>query len=366
MTEQKTVLPNEPLPLQQRRKMRRQRRRELSRQNRQNRWQKLLRLTVILGISLFLINNYYDRSNNQAKSANTTKNTEQNINDQNHDQNIVVQSITVNQQPAPKPIINKFTESAILKNIAETSGLSDQAKISVCSLQDKCWHLYGNQPPTRVASLMKLPIAIALIHKAEKEKVNLKTKILLDRKNFTEDNSNLSVDQQYSLEDLLSEMIINSSNIAPNQLIDYLGRYYINETLAEQGFQVTRVNSKFTGANITPPDAGLVTNMANSDELTAMMVKVYQKQLPGYDLLIKILAQQHDQDFGFTALQGTKAKWLGEKTGQNSQVLGTTLAMEIKNNIYVTTVIDDGEYNQQSIRNAISQIADHLANRGEL
>jgi beta-lactamase class A len=82
--------------------------------------------------------------------------------------------------------------------------------------------------------------------------------------------------------------------------------------------------------------------------------------------LIKILAQQHDHDFGFTALEGTQAKWLGEKTGQTSQVLGTTVAMSIKDNIYVTTVIDDGEYNQQSIRDAISQIADHLANRGEL
>jgi beta-lactamase class A len=364
MTEQPTFLPNEPLPLKQRRKRRRQRRRELYRENRQYKWQKLLRLTVILGISFFLINNYYGRSNNHANSANTAKHTGKK--DQNQNQNIVAQNIAVNQQTTPKPVVHKFTQSAILKNISQTSGLSDQAKISVCSLQGKCWHLHGNQPPTRVASLMKLPIAIALIHKVNADKISLKTKILLDRKNFTEDNSPLSVDQQYSLEDLLSEMIINSSNIAPNQLIDYLGRYYINETLAEQGYQVTRVNSKFTGANITPPDAGLVTNMANSDELTAMMINIYQKHLPGYDLLIKILAQQHDQDFGFTALQGTQAKWLGEKTGQTSQVLGTTVAMEIKNNIYVTTVIDDGEYNQQSIRDAISQIADHLANRGEL
>ncbi|MGL6282363.1 MAG: serine hydrolase [Microcoleaceae cyanobacterium] len=360
MTEQKTVLPNEPLPLQQRRKRRRQRRQELSQQKKQYRWQKLLRLTAILSVSFFLINSYYGRSANHANSANTV-----NLSKNTNDQNIVAQTIT--EKPVvPKLTVHKFTESAVLKNISETSGLSDQAKISVCSLQDKCWHLYGNQPPTRVASLMKLPIAIALIHKADAEKINLKTKILLDRKNFTEDNSNLSVDQQYSLEDLLSEMIINSSNIAPNQLIDYLGKYYINETLAEAGYQVTRVNSKFTGANITPPDAGLVTNMANSDELTAMMIKIYQKQLPGYDLLIKILAQQHDHDFGFAALQGKQAKWLGEKTGQTSQVLGTTVAMSIKNNIYVTTVIDDGEYNEQSIRDAISQIADYLANRGEL
>lgn len=256
--------------------------------------------------------------------------------------------------------------SEILNQIAQQSGLSEQAKITVCTLKHDCRSLRGYEPPISVASLMKVPIAEALLHKVNSQKINLNTPIYISEGNFTEDASDLAVEQNYTLGQLLSKTIVNSSNIAPNQLIDYLGRDYINQMLQNRGYRKTRVNAKFIGDISVPEDVGDELNHSTSNEITKMMVQIYNRQHPGDDLLIALLAEQHDQELGFAALEGSPAKWLGEKTGQNSWVLGTTLAMEIAGKKYIVTVIDDGLYSDMAIRDAIAKIAEYIAREGHL
>ena len=256
--------------------------------------------------------------------------------------------------------------SQFLQEIAMNSGLSENAKITVCNLQRECRHLQGNIPPKSAASLIKIPIAVALMHKLTTEKIDLDTEIYLDKGNVTEDRwSKLEANQNYSLRQLLAETIINSSNTAPNQLIDYLNRNYINQLLEKRGYRLTRVNSKFIGKTTVPVDLGNTKNSLTADELTAMMLQIYNQEHPGYGVLIKILSLQYDRELGFAGLEGTNAKWLGEKTGQTSLVLGTTLAMNLTGKIYIVTVIDDGDYTEEAIRNSVTQIANYLdRNRG--
>lgn len=256
--------------------------------------------------------------------------------------------------------------SEFLNQIAQETGLSEQVKITVCTLKQDCRNLRGEEPPTSVASLMKVPIAEALLHRVSSDKINLNTPIYISEGNFTEDASDLEVEQNYPLGKLLSETIVNSSNIAPNQLIDYLGRDYINQMLQNRGYRETRVYAKFIGDISVPLDVGEELNRSTSNELTQMMVQIYNRQHPGDDLLISLLGEQHDQELGFAALQGSPAKWLGEKTGQNSWVLGTTLAMEIAEKTYIITVIDDGLYSDQAIRDSITKIAEYIAREGHL
>lgn len=253
-----------------------------------------------------------------------------------------------------------------LQEIAASSGLSEQAKITVCSLTGDCINLHGEEEPQSVASLIKVPIAVALMHKVTTENISLNTEIYLQPDNFTEDNSTLDVEQNYSLRQLLSEMIINSSNIAPNQLIDYLSRDYINQFLEQEGYKFTRVNCKFIGDYTVPADMGEIKNISTSDELTAMMIQIYHRYHLGDKILTEMLAQQHDHELGFVALQNTKARWLGEKTGQNSEVIGTTLAMQIAGEIYIVTVIDDGDYSDIAIRDSITKIANYITRNGHL
>jgi beta-lactamase class A len=212
---------------------------------------------------------------------------------------------------------------------------------------------------------MKLPIALTLLDRVNRQKISLNTGIYISEGNFTEDASDLEVEQNYPLGKLLSEMIVNSSNIAPNQLIDYLGRNYINQVLESRGYRATRVYAKFIGDISIPDDAGEQLNTSTTNELTEMMVQIYNRQYPGDDRLISLLGQQHDRELGFAALKGSSAKWLGEKTGQNSWVIGTTLAMEISGNKYILTVIDDGVYADAAIRDAIRKIADYIAQKGQ-
>ena len=266
-----------------------------------------------------------------------------------------------------KKTLNVSNENAeFLAKIARVTGLSEKAKITVCTLKRDCRALRGEQPPTSVASLMKVPIAEALLHNISLDRISLDTPLYISEGNFTEDGSDLELEQNYPLGQLLSEMIVNSSNIAPNQLIDYLGRDYINQVLQHRGYRDTRVNAKFIGDISIPVDYGEQLNRSTSNELTEMMVQIYNREHPGDDLLIDLLGQQYDRELGFAALQNSPATWLGEKTGQNSWVLGTTVAMEITGKIYIVTVIDDGLYSERAIRDTIMKIAEYIAREGHL
>lgn len=252
-------------------------------------------------------------------------------------------------------------KSDFLAAVARESGLSGQASIGICRLSRECVHLRGDVPPVSPASLIKLPIAVALMQKVETEKISLNKEVFVNWGNFTEDSSTKILSpKNYPLKTLLEEMIDRSSNTATNQLIDYLGWDYINQFLDNRGYEVTRVNFKLMGEKIMPANPGSGPNRVTANELTEMMVQIYNGEAPGAKQLIETLNGQYDRALGFAALQGTKAQWLGEKTGQNSLVLGTTLAMSIDGEAYVMTVIDSSSGDLQ-MRQSISKIADYIS-----
>lgn len=254
-------------------------------------------------------------------------------------------------------------KSDFLAELARESGLSRQASIGICHLSRECVNLRGDVPPASPASLIKVPIAVALMQKLEQEKISLNHEVFVERGNFTEDSSTKIVsNRNYPVQLLLEEMIDRSSNIATNQLIDYLGSDYINQFLENRGYQVTRVNFKLMGEKIMPSNPGSGPNRLTANELTEMMVQIYNGETPGAKLLVETLNQQYDRALGFAALKGTRAQWLGEKTGENSLVLGTTLAMNIDGESYVMTVIDSRTSGDLQIRNSIAKIADYISN----
>lgn len=254
-------------------------------------------------------------------------------------------------------------KSDFLAEVARSSGLSNRASIGICHLSRECVNLRGDVPPVSPASLIKVPIAVALMQKLDQEKISLNHEVFVDRGNFTEDSSTkILSDRNYPVQLLLEEMIDRSSNIATNQLIDYLGADYINQFLANRGYQVTRVNFKLMGEKTMPANPGSGPNRVTANELTEMMVQIYNGETPGAKLLVETLNQQYDRALGFAALKGTKAQWLGEKTGENSLVLGTTLAMDIDGEAYVMTVIDSRTSGDLQIRKSIAKIADYISN----
>ena len=261
----------------------------------------------------------------------------------------------------------EVAQSDFLAEIAERSGLSSQAKITICHLQSaRCRRLRGNEYPVSAASLMKLPVAVAVMHKLTTENIRFDSPIYVDPGNYTEDASDIGVGEQYPIEKVLNQMIAKSSNIATNQLIDYLGWDYINQVLAERGFKDIRISFKVMGDRIMPSNPGYSRNLLTSDELTEMMMQIYNREHLGDERLILALQGQYDRALGFAGIEAAVGNWLGEKTGQTSKVLGTTLAMNLFGETYIITVIDDGYYSEPTIRRVVSDIADYILRNGHL
>lgn len=255
--------------------------------------------------------------------------------------------------------------SGFLKSIAERTGLpAEDVHITVCHIEGECRRWQGDKPPASPASLIKLPIAIAVMEKATQEKIDLNTKITVSSGNYTEDASDIWAGGEYTLHKLLMRMINQSSNIATNQFIDYLGRDYINQVMSDRGYTVTRVNTKLVGESTYPANVGVGPNDMTTDELTDMMRRIYRLEHPGDDVLIDALTSQYDMVLGYDGLKGTLAIWMGEKTGQNSKVLGTVFAFSIDGELYTATVTLDYSANEHALRRCVNDIAQHIMKQG--
>mgnify|MGYP000111900940 CR=1 FL=1 len=255
--------------------------------------------------------------------------------------------------------------AGFLEPIVRRTGIQpENVRITVCDVLGECRHWYGDQPPESAASLIKVPIAIALMQKLTQENISLDTKIKVSQGNYTEDTSDISVGGEYTLRQLVMRMINQSSNIATNQLIDYLGRDYINSVLRDRGYQVTQVNSKLAGKSTYPANMGTGFNRITTDELTQMMLQIYNLEHPGDEVLREALASQDDKTLGYEALKNTVI-WIGEKTGRNSKVLGTTLAMSINNQDYVLSIVFNYSDNERAIRKCINDIASYIADQAQ-
>lgn len=249
--------------------------------------------------------------------------------------------------------------SGFLQAIADKTGMASRVNVTVCNLKRECRRLRGNEPPASPASLIKVPVAIALMAKLHEENISPETKILVSRGNWTEDAGKIWVGSEYSLKKIMLDMVSFSGNIATNQLIDYIGRDYINKVLRDRGYTTTTVRTKLVGQSTYPANLGTPPNVMTTDELTDMMVGIYNQEHPGDDLILEGLVNQYDWELGYEAVK-RPAVWIGEKTGQNSKVLGSTTGVNIGGERYVITVTIDYTASEPAVKTVIKGVVDHL------
>jgi beta-lactamase class A len=300
---------------------------------------------------------------------------------------------TANQAIANQAEANKEsrpTENRILKR---PTSLLEKGQIN----PDFCRHHQGEQLMASPASLIKVPVAVALAHRANSEfSINFDQQILIEPGNFTENAAGavIEVGQTYSLRKVMSRMIIDSDNIATNQLIDYLGYDGIERSLKQLGYSQTLVGHKLAGDQVIPADFGQGNNQSSTHEITAMMAQFYTVDTPANRDITTALRDQSDRELGYEALTAPRSpaaaavstaavstaaasssdsslaaveiKWIGEKTGQNAEVLASTLAMSVGQDYYVLTVALDNNGNADSLRQIIRGIAEHLSKVGPL
>ncbi len=273
-------------------------------------------------------------------------------------------------------------KQTFIADIVEDTGVDpSQIHISLCQLDRSspltpdrfpndrlCRDHQGDVLLASAASLIKIPIAIALVEKTSADSVPLSTQILVDPDNYTENaiDSSIFVGERHSLREIMSQMIKKSDNISTNQLIDYLGYDAIQQILGRIGYTQTLVGHKLVGSEAIPANFGSGTNQTTAHELTAMMAKIYSQT---NDRSIRIaLADQQDRELGYAALQNISddIQWIGEKTGQNNRVIGTTLAMDVGETRYILTVALDNSGDIALIQDITRRIATHLSQNGPI
>lgn len=255
---------------------------------------------------------------------------------------------------------SELWQSGFLRTIAAQAQLSPQTRITVCRVGGECRHYGGNAIVVSPASLIKIPVAIAVLQQLQQGTVSLGTPIRVTPGNFTEDPAEIQVGKTYPLQVLLSQMLSHSSNIATNQLIDYLGWDRINQSLQQAGYRFTRVNFKLMGQSWMPANPGRQANTLTSDELSRMMQQIYQGDSPGHQVVRQALANQQDRELGIRALAANPGLWVGEKTGRTAVTLGTTLAMQLQGNLYIVTIVDQTGKGERELRQGIQAVATYL------
>lgn len=249
--------------------------------------------------------------------------------------------------------------SGFLAPIVDQTGRADQVRLTVCSLQRECRRWQGSKPPANPASLIKVPMAIALMMHLHQTGIAPSEPIWVDPGNWTEDAGTTRVGTDYSLEQIMVDMISASGNIATNQLIDYLGWEGVNQSLRNRGYWATHISTKLVGESTYPANVGKGPNGLTTDELTDMMVAIYNQEIPHADLIQAALANQRDRNLGHAAVHDP-AVWLGEKTGRNSKVLGSTTAISLGGQTYIITVTLDRSASEAAVQSIVAAVVDHL------
>ncbi|PSN16719.1 hypothetical protein C7293_01215 [filamentous cyanobacterium CCT1] len=249
--------------------------------------------------------------------------------------------------------------SEFLVPIVEQTGMAARVRLTVCNLARECRRWQGNQPPANPASLIKVPVAIALMTHLDRADIAPAAPVWVDPSNWTEDIGTTWVRTEYPLAQIMTDMVSASSNIATNQLIDYLGWENLNQGLQERGYRATRISTKLVGESTYPANAGTGPNRLTTDELTDMMVAIYNQEIPHAELIQAALAEQRDRNLGYQAVR-PPITWLGEKTGRNSKVLGTTTAISVGGQRYIITVTLDRSANEAVVRSLVTEVVQHL------
>ena len=261
-------------------------------------------------------------------------------------------------------------QSEFLTAIAEETGRPRAIRITVCHLSGECRDYQGDVPPASPASLIKVPVAVVLMHKVMAEGINLDDPIYIDPHNWTEnsDGAKIYVRHEYPLREVMVRMIKESNNVATNQLLDYIGWPYLDETLQEMGYTTTKVRTKLVGERTAPTrNRAVGRNVMTTNEVTEMMRQIYTFTNPGDDEILDGMVGQYDWEFGYLAVKQLKSKrvaWIGEKTGQNSKVIGSSMAVKIDNERYVMTVTIDRSGNQRMLRQVIGDAIQHILDNG--
>ncbi len=149
------------------------------------------------------------------------------------------------------------------------------------------------------ASLIKLPIMVAVFQAVEDKKLTLAQTLTLHRQDRKGGSGILKwspVGSVFTVSELVEAMITHSDNTAAHMLVDQLGYDYLQQTFHKLGLQATEVHPE--GFRLTSRRVD-EDNMTSPADMAMLLEKIYTRQLvseQASDDMLGILKRQHLRD----------------------------------------------------------------------
>jgi len=208
-----------------------------------------------------------------------------------------------------------------LDALAARSGLPG-ASIALEALGLPAWQAsVSPERPLYPASMIKLPIAVALATRCAGGDLGWEDRVLVEAANLTANDAPSPMVEGYraTLEELLRAMLSASDNVATNVLIDVLGRETIAPACAPFGLRATAVRRKLSGSDPLIDDpAATGRNALPAADAALLLRAIALAAVPAAGRIYDALRAQHWNDKLSRGLRGGDE--FAHKTGETSQV----------------------------------------------
>lgn len=127
--------------------------------------------------------------------------------------------------------------------------------------------------PFYAASVIKIPIMIAVFAASLREEIKLSSTMMLKREDIVGGSGvlqHMTPGTVFTIYDLVTLMIIQSDNTATNMLIDLVGTHNIQESMKDSGLETSRFYHKMMRKETNQKE----TNRITAHEMTNMLLKI--------------------------------------------------------------------------------------------
>lgn len=187
------------------------------------------------------------------------------------------------------------------------------------------------------ASTIKLPILLAFFEEVDKGNIDLNQTIAILPAQIAEGSGDMQTSPpgtQFTILEVVTQMIINSDNTATNMIIDLLGgAEVLNQRFTSYGLEETRLNSPL------PDIEGTNTTSARDLAHSMLLVQSDRLKMRSRDRVLNILERTANKKLLAAGLE-EKGALIYNKTGFINKMLGDVALVDLSNGKrYVVSVL---------------------------
>lgn len=197
---------------------------------------------------------------------------------------------------------------------------------------------YNENVVMTAAGCIKLPIALVLLKKVEEGQFEIDDKFIIKKEEMVAGNGIIHEfsEREYSIEELLIAMLIQSDSTAANKIIDLLGMNVINKYIKLMGLKETELRRKTAVKNSS------VQNLTTAYDLSICWKTLYNNMFlnsANSERIIEILKRQQNKNIIGFYIPDNKKKNIASKSGVSLCVENDTVLIKNERGNYVFSIM---------------------------